>query len=99
LRTKSRKDSEEFFAGLKDILIRSSKKRFENDMTKAPVTSLQSAQAETVCGGKLDDPADHPRAVFGDKVVYFCTRACLRAFEENPDLFMAGEIEHPLEDE
>ena len=30
--------------------------------------------------------------------IYFCTRACLRAFERDPDPFMAGEIEHPEED-
>jgi YHS domain-containing protein len=29
--------------------------------------------------------------------VYFCTRACLRAFESDPDRFMAGEIEHPAD--
>jgi YHS domain-containing protein len=31
--------------------------------------------------------------------LYFCTRACLRVFEENPEPFIAGEIEHPLDDD
>jgi len=29
--------------------------------------------------------------------IYFCARACLRVFEQDPDPFMAGEVEHPLE--
>lgn len=31
--------------------------------------------------------------------VYFCTPACLRAFEQAPDVFMAGEVEHPVEED
>jgi len=29
--------------------------------------------------------------------IYFCTQACLEVFLLNPEPFMAGEIEHPLE--
>ena len=53
----------------------------------------------TVCGGKIKDPSQFPMAIFEGKEVYFCTKACLRAFEGDPVRFMAGEIEHPLEDD
>ena len=59
----------------------------------------QEPSAKTVCGGKLKDTAGFPSAVYQGEQVYFCTRACLRAFEEDPDPFMAGEIEHPLDDD
>ncbi len=53
----------------------------------------------TVCGGKLKDPQNYPSAMYEGQQVYFCTRACLRAFESDPEQFMAGEIEHPLDEE
>jgi len=53
----------------------------------------------SACGGKLDEPEKYPSAEYQGKRVYFCTRACLRAFEQDPDKFMAGEIEHPEEDD
>lgn len=49
----------------------------------------------TVCGGKMKDPDQFPSAIYHDERVYFCTSACLLAFESDPDRFMAGEIEHP----
>lgn len=36
--------------------------------------------------------------MFHGEVVYFCNTACLNAFLEAPQAFMAGEIEHPVED-
>jgi YHS domain-containing protein len=62
-------------------------------------TSFDKSQepiVKTVCGGKINKPADFPTAIYRGEQIYFCTRACLRVFEENPDPFMAGEIEHPL---
>ena len=53
---------------------------------------------KTVCGGILAEPERYPSAVYRGEVIYFCTQACLRAFEQAPEAFMAGEIEHPLED-
>ena len=50
---------------------------------------------EVACGGEITDPEKYPSAVYKGKRVYFCTSACLRAFEEQPDKFMAGEIDHP----
>ncbi len=54
---------------------------------------------KTACGGKLKDPTSYPSAEYRGERVFFCTRACLRVFEEDPDAFMAGEVEHPLEDD
>ena len=53
----------------------------------------------TACGGRIHDPSRYPGAIYRGQVVYFCTRACLRAFEADPDRFMAGEIEHPAEED
>ena len=55
--------------------------------------------AVTACGGTLRDPENYPYADYRGKRVYFCTRGCLRAFEQDPDAFMAGEIEHPEGDD
>jgi len=51
---------------------------------------------KTVCGGIMMDPSQYPNAIFNGEKVYFCTAACLNAFVESPEAFMAGEIEHPL---
>jgi len=58
---------------------------------------FQRTEAFTACGGKITDPQRYPSAVFRGERVYFCTPACLRAFESDPERFMAGEIEHPEE--
>ncbi len=55
--------------------------------------------AKTACGGKLKDPAKYPSAMFRGERFYFCTRACLRVFEQDPVAFMAGEVEHPIEED
>jgi YHS domain-containing protein len=55
----------------------------------------ESPPAQTACGGALNDAEGYPSAVYRGKRIYFCTQACLGAFEQNPDPFMAGEIEHP----
>ena len=54
---------------------------------------------KAACGGTLKDPSQYPSAEYQGERIYFCTRACLRAFQKNPDAFMAGEVEHPLEEE
>ena len=53
----------------------------------------------TVCGGRIDHPEKYPSALYKGRRVFFCTRACLRVFDSDPDRFMTGEIEHPAEDE
>ncbi len=53
----------------------------------------------TACGGLLREIGDHPSAEYRGRRVYFCRRACLRVFETDPDRFMAGKIEHPLDED
>ena len=63
-------------------------------------TPDESSEPEyiTACGGKLKDPSHYASAMYRGTRVYFCTMACLRVFEQDPDPFMAGEVEHPEED-
>jgi YHS domain-containing protein len=62
-----------------------------------PPVSSNPLPARTACGGTLKEPDRYPSAEYRGQLVYFCTRACLRAFESDPDRFMAGEIKHPTE--
>lgn len=64
-----------------------------------PTSSSSEPRLKTACGGKIKDPEQFPSAVFMNERVYFCTRGCLRAFEAEPERFMAGEIEHPVDEE
>ena len=43
----------------------------------------------------MEDPSLYPYAFFHGQKVYFCHLGCLRAFESDPQAFMAGELEHP----
>lgn len=54
---------------------------------------------KSACGGVLEDPTKYPSALFNGERVYFCNNACRKAFLSAPEAFMAGEIEHPLEDD
>ena len=56
-----------------------------------------SSQHKTACGGTISDPENFQSAVYRGEQVYFCTLACLKGFQEDPDAFMAGEIEHPID--
>lgn len=58
----------------------------------------EANSAKTACGGTLQDPSGCPSAIFKGELVYFCNNACLIAFQQAPEAFMAGEIEHPVED-
>lgn len=49
----------------------------------------------TACGGKIKDPSKYPAANHKGKTIYFCTDACLQAFQADPHGFMAGEVKHP----
>ncbi|MCX6036536.1 MAG: YHS domain-containing protein [Chloroflexi bacterium] len=66
-------------------------------MAEKPIS--QANAAVTVCGGKIKDPQRFPSAVFQGERLFFCTQACLRAFESDPERFMSGGIEHPLDEE
>ncbi|GAB1471712.1 hypothetical protein MASR2M66_25900 [Chloroflexota bacterium] len=54
---------------------------------------------KTACGGTLKDPTGYPSAIYNANRIYFCTHACLRAFEYDPSSFMAGEVEHPIRED
>lgn len=54
---------------------------------------------KTACGSEIRDQDQYPSALYRGEVVYFCTGACLRAFQGDPHRFIAGEIEHPADDE
>jgi YHS domain-containing protein len=64
-----------------------------------PNLDSENQIVKTTCGGTLHDPARYPSAMFGGERVYFCNTACLNAFLKAPQAFMAGEIEHPLDDD
>ena len=72
-------------------------KKDDQDLTQTTPTPLP--EYKTACGGVLKDPTNYPGAIYHGEQIYFCTRACLRVFEQDSDLFMAGEVEHPLEDD
>lgn len=57
------------------------------------------ALSETVCGADIEPAADYPSEIYGGERVYFCNEACLQAFKLNPDAFIAGDFEHPSEDD
>ncbi len=54
---------------------------------------------KTVCGSEISEPDKYPSSLYRGEVVYFRTGACLRAFQGEPDRFIAGEIEHPEDDD
>ena len=69
------------------------------EMSDTRFDKSQPPVAKTACGGKLKDPVGYPGALYHSEQVYFCTHACLHAFERNPDAFMEGEIDHPIDKE
>jgi YHS domain-containing protein len=73
--------------------------RARYELLETSFNTPQQPIAKTVCGGKIKDTASFPSAIYEGEQVYFCTLACLRVFEENPDAFVAGEIDHPLDDD
>lgn len=72
-------------------------------MVKIEMTDLNLNQetkiTKSVCGGGLQDASLYPSANFQGETVYFCNSACLKAFLQAPEAFMAGEVEHPPEEE
>lgn len=67
--------------------------------SESPITDHQLPLTKSACGGTLKDPSAYPSAMFNGERVYFCNQACLKAFLRTPEAFMAGEVEHPLDDE
>ena len=54
---------------------------------------------KTACGGIIKDVSKYPSADYRGERIYFCTQACLDMFLLNPGPFMAGEVEHPIEED
>jgi YHS domain-containing protein len=54
-------------------------------------------EIKTVCGGILENLDKYPSADYRGEIVFFCTDSCLNAFEKDPERFIAGEVEHPLD--
>ncbi len=57
----------------------------------------EGEDVKVACGGVMQFRADTPWAIYRDAVVAFCTPACKREFEKDPEPFMAGKILHPVE--
>jgi len=79
-------------------IIRNSKNKDQCNLTQSN-NATPLPEYKTACGGKLKDPTNYPSTMYRGKPLYFCTCACLRVFERDPDPFMAGEIEHPTHEE
>lgn len=60
---------------------------------------VKTSEFKTACGGTIHDPSRYPSVEYQGQQVFFCTQACLRVFHENPGAFMAGEVEHPLDED
>jgi YHS domain-containing protein len=59
----------------------------------------QANQTLSVCGERLNYPPRYPCAFYRGQRVYFCKKSCLKAFEQDRDRFMAGEISHPTDED
>ncbi|MCX6078147.1 MAG: YHS domain-containing protein [Chloroflexi bacterium] len=59
----------------------------------------KTSEFKTACGGSITEPSKYPSAEYRGEMVYFCTNACKRAFDQAPDDFMTGEIVHPIDDD
>ncbi|BCY16602.1 MAG: hypothetical protein HPY59_14700 [Anaerolineae bacterium] len=59
----------------------------------------QQEGMKTACGGVIRNPERFPSAIYQSVRVYFCNIACLRVYEQAPDAFMRGEVEHPTEED
>ncbi len=68
-------------------------------MDQTQINPPPESELKTACGGKIKDISKYPSAIYRGERIYFCTRACLRVFEQDPDPFMAGEVEHPIDEE
>lgn len=63
------------------------------------LTFDHSPQYKTACGGFIKDSSRYPSAEFHGETIFFCTQACLDVFLKDPEPFMAGDVEHPLNEE
>jgi YHS domain-containing protein len=66
-------------------------------MTEKDQTAKLPPGDYTACGGRITEPDRYPSTVYQGRKIYFCNNACFEAFKTDPDRFLAGEIEHPLD--
>ncbi|HKJ37763.1 MAG TPA: YHS domain-containing protein [Anaerolineales bacterium] len=69
------------------------------ELTESKSEGPGKTTAITACGGKLNNPANYSSVEYLGKTVYFCKQACLRVFKDDPVAFMAGDVEHPTEED
>ena len=55
--------------------------------------TIPARTIHTACGGEIKDPDRYPSAIHKGKRIYFCTAACLDAFQTDPEHCMAEAIE------
>ncbi len=70
----------------------------KQEQTMSQNSDTNKPTYRVACGGTTQDLEKHPSAMYRGERIAFCTLACLKAFESDPDRFMAGEVEHPSED-
>lgn len=51
-------------------------------------------EIDPVCGMKVDPEKTKYKILYRGRIYYFCSRHCLKKFEENPELYLR---EGPLE--
>lgn len=66
-------------------------------MTEKPRNNQLPPIYLTACGGRIYEPERYPSVMYRGKQIFLCNQACLKAYEADPDRFMSGDIEHPLE--
>ena len=47
-------------------------------------------QTDPVCGLHLDIDKIKHKSKFGDEIYYFCSKECLKRFEEEPEKYIHG---------
>ena len=48
----------------------------------------------SACGDRLADAYRYPRIMYKGREVLFCTIACLKQYQKDPESFMRGEVVH-----
>jgi len=48
-----------------------------------------SEEIDPVCGMLVDPRRAQYKTIYKGRVYYFCSKHCLEAFEENPELYLA----------
>ncbi|MGB9816373.1 MAG: YHS domain-containing protein [Desulfurococcaceae archaeon] len=49
---------------------------------------MKLSEIDPVCGMHVDPKRTPYKTVFKGKIYYFCSKICLRKFEENPEYYL-----------